>query len=104
MFQALLRGIVQQAAPKIKPGAVAGAVPALFIGIPFELAAQMRTTDGDDETLPLLVLVNAHLLSVALHHAAMSRGKRLQLGAGRREKASCKPLAFTTSSSPIPKV
>lgn len=62
MGKILLCGIIQKIAFIIEPGAMARAVPAFFVRIPFQLATQMRALHRHDENLPVFVFIYARFL------------------------------------------
>lgn len=56
----------------VKAGAVARAVPAFLLRVPFQLAAQMGAADVDGIEGPVLCPVGADLLPAQTHHAAVT--------------------------------
>ena len=62
----------------VKPGTMAGAIPAFFIGIPLQLTAQMRASGGHSVNFTGFVPVDAELLPVNLHNAPVALGQLLQ--------------------------
>ena len=53
---------IDPAALVVKPGTMAGTIPAFSSGIPLQLASKMRAAGGHQEDLPCLIPVSTHLL------------------------------------------
>ena len=71
---------------------MAGAVPGELIGIPLQLAAQVRTARGDDVAYAVDILVDARFVTVDGDNPAVSPGQIGETVLGNGKKLFGKPF------------